>query len=37
LAKGWVREYYASRLKEMYERGEFWEIKRVMSPAAPVQ
>jgi glycine C-acetyltransferase len=35
LAKKWVREFYASKLRELYERGEYWEIKRLMSPAGP--
>jgi glycine C-acetyltransferase len=35
LAKKWVREFYASKLRELYERGEHWEIKRLMSPAGP--
>lgn len=35
MAKQWVRELYAAKLKELYERGEFWEIKRLMSPAGP--
>jgi glycine C-acetyltransferase len=35
LAKKQIRELYASKLRELYERGEFWEIKRVLSPAGP--
>lgn len=35
VAKKWVRDFYAERLKELYERGEFWEIKKLMSPAGP--
>jgi glycine C-acetyltransferase len=35
LAKKFVKEFYFARLKELYERGEFWEIKKVMSPAGP--
>ena len=35
MAKKWVREFYASKLRELYERGEYWEIKRLMSPAGP--
>ncbi|MCC6040940.1 MAG: aminotransferase class I/II-fold pyridoxal phosphate-dependent enzyme [Desulfurococcaceae archaeon] len=35
MAKKQIRELYASKLRELYERGEFWEIKRVLSPAGP--
>jgi glycine C-acetyltransferase len=35
LAKKQIRELYASKLRELYERGEFWEVKRVLSPAGP--
>jgi len=35
LAKRQVREFYAARLRELYERGEYWEIKRLLSPAGP--
>ncbi|MEM4827507.1 MAG: 8-amino-7-oxononanoate synthase, partial [Desulfurococcaceae archaeon] len=35
MPRGWVREIYKSRLKELYERGEFWEIRKLMSPAGP--
>lgn len=35
MAKHWVRELYSSKLKELYERGEYWEIKRLMTPAGP--
>jgi len=35
LAKSWVRETYKNKLKELYERGEFWEIRRLMGPAGP--
>ncbi|MEM1642751.1 MAG: aminotransferase class I/II-fold pyridoxal phosphate-dependent enzyme [Desulfurococcaceae archaeon] len=35
MPKGWVREIYKSKLKELYERGEFWEIRKLMSPAGP--
>lgn len=35
MAKHWVREFYSSKLKELYDRGEFWEIKRLMTPAGP--
>lgn len=35
MAKKWVREIYASRLRELYERGEFWEIRKLMTPAGP--
>ncbi|MCC6011291.1 MAG: aminotransferase class I/II-fold pyridoxal phosphate-dependent enzyme [Desulfurococcaceae archaeon] len=35
MAKKQIRELYASKLRELYERGEFWEVKRVLSPAGP--
>jgi len=35
LAKKWVRELYVSKLRELYERGEYWEIKKLLSPAGP--
>lgn len=35
MPRGWVREIYKSKLKELYERGEFWEIRKLMSPAGP--
>jgi glycine C-acetyltransferase len=35
LAKKQVGEYYASKLRELYERGEYWEIKKLLSPAGP--
>ncbi len=35
MAKKQVREYYASKLRELYERGEYWEIKKLLSPAGP--
>lgn len=35
MAKKWVRELYAQKLRELYERGEFWEIRKLMGPAGP--
>lgn len=35
MAKKQVGEYYASKLRELYERGEYWEIKKLLSPAGP--
>ncbi|MEM1695353.1 MAG: aminotransferase class I/II-fold pyridoxal phosphate-dependent enzyme [Desulfurococcaceae archaeon] len=35
MPRGWVREIYKSKLMELYERGEFWEIRKLMSPAGP--
>ena len=35
MAKKWVRELYVSKLRELYERGEYWEIKKLLSPAGP--
>lgn len=35
MPKPWVREVYKAKLKELYERGEFWEIRKLMSPAGP--
>lgn len=35
MAKHWVKELYGSKLRELYERGEFWEIKKLMTPAGP--
>lgn len=31
----WVKEYYGAKLKELYERGEFWEIRRLNGPTGP--
>ncbi|ACB07385.1 aminotransferase class I/II-fold pyridoxal phosphate-dependent enzyme [Candidatus Korarchaeum cryptofilum] len=35
MARGWVRDYYAAKLKELVERGEIWEIRRLMGPTGP--
>ncbi|ADV65173.1 aminotransferase class I/II-fold pyridoxal phosphate-dependent enzyme [Desulfurococcus mucosus] len=35
MVRPWVKEYYGLKLKELIERGEIWEIKRLMSPAGP--
>ncbi|HEW63926.1 aminotransferase class I/II-fold pyridoxal phosphate-dependent enzyme [Fervidicoccus fontis] len=35
MAKGWVKDLYGKRLKELLERGEYWEIKKLMGPTGP--
>jgi len=35
MVKPWVREYYGAKLKELIERGEIWEIRRLMGPTGP--
>lgn len=35
MVKRWVKEFYGARLKELIERGEYWEIKRLMGPTGP--
>lgn len=35
LARKWVKEYYGTKLRELVERGEIWEIRRLLGPAGP--
>lgn len=35
MAKKWVRELYGTRLRELIERGEYWEIRKLMGPTGP--
>lgn len=35
MAKQWVKEFYGAKYRELLERGEFWEIRKLMGPAGP--
>lgn len=35
MVRKWVKEYYGAKLKELIERGEIWEIRKLLGPAGP--